>query len=216
MAILEFPNPRQSTPDGIVAIGGDLEPDSLKLAYRMGIFPWPLSGPRDDFTLAWFCPPERAILEFSQLHISRSLKKFIQKNIFQITLNQAFRAVIESCAESPRPGQDGTWITPEMIDAYCSFHNLGFAHSIEVWKDQILVGGLYGVEVDGIFSAESMFHRVPNASKIALIHLVELLRSKGFTWIDIQVMTPHLQKWGAHLISRDEFLNRLKTPLQFL
>ncbi len=206
MTILRFPDPRNSSPDGIIAFGGDLEPESLKLAYQMGIFPWPI----EDLPLAWFCPPERAVLDFKDLHIPRSLAKALLKTSFKITLNRDFRQVIQNCAHQPRPGQNGTWITSEMIEAYSVFHELGFAHSIEVWKDERLVGGIYGVEVDGVFSAESMFHRISNASKIALIHLVQHLQSKGISWMDIQVMTPHLEKLGARLISRDEFLNRIK------
>ncbi len=208
--ILKFPDPRKSTPEGIVAIGGDLEPESLKLAYSMGIFPWPI----EDFPLAWFCPPERAILEFDQLHVPRSLKKVIQKHPFQLTFNQAFRQVIQECAHTPRAGQDGTWITPEMIEAYSVFNQLGYASSVEVWKEGILIGGIYGVEVESIFSAESMFHHVPNASKIALLYLIQHLQSKGLTWIDIQVMTPHMEKLGARIISRDAFLDRVRSNLK--
>ncbi len=206
MAILRFPDPRESTPEGIVALGGDLEPESLLLAYRSGLFPWPIDG----LPLAWFCPPERAILEFSQIHIPRSLKKAIRTGQFRLTLNRAFQQVILACADAPRPGQEGTWITPEMVRAYSRFHELGHAHSVEVWQDQTLMGGIYGVLVNGIFSAESMFHRAPNASKIALLHLVESLQAQGLTWMDIQVMTPHMEKLGAKVISRDDFLARLR------
>ncbi len=205
MAILRFPDPRESTPEGIVALGGDLEPESLLLAYRSGLFPWPIDG----LPLAWFCPPERAILEFGQIHIPRSLKKAIRTTLFRLTLNRAFQQVILACADAPRPGQEGTWITPEMLRAYSRFHELGYAHSVEVWQDQTLMGGIYGVLVNGVFSAESMFHRAPNASKIALLHLVKFLQAQGLTWMDIQVMTPHMEKLGAKVISRDDFLARL-------
>ena len=207
MAIVRFPDPRQASEEGIVAVGGDLEPESLKLAYGQGIFPWPMEG----FPLAWFCPADRAILEFERLHVPRSLKKVLRQSQFTFTVNRAFRQVIEACAESPRPGQDGTWITTDMIEAYSVFHELGYAHSVEVWDGELLVGGIYGVEVDGVFSAESMFHRVSHASKIALLHLIQYLQAKGLTWMDIQVMTPHMEKLGAFTISRDEFLERFRT-----
>lgn len=205
MAILKFPNPRISTPEGIVAIGGDLDPESLILAYSQGIFPWPIEG----LPLTWFCPPQRAILEFKHLHISQSLKRSRKKSPFLFTIDQSFKKVIEECAKTPRPNQEGTWITPQIIDSYCTLHKLGHAHSIEVWNETQLVGGLYGVASSGAFAAESMFHHEANASKLAILFLLEHLYTRQLDWIDIQVMTPHMQALGAQLISRDEFLTKL-------
>lgn len=202
-----FPDPRKCrNPEGILATGGELTPEILLEAYGSGIFPWPV----DDCPLLWFCPPQRGILRFEKLHIPKSLAKAKKKLPFRYTLNQAFPAVIQACAEIPRPDQEGTWITTEMLEAYVTFHRLGHAHSVEVWQDNDLVGGIYGVWVGGVFSAESMFHRRPYASKLAFLFLVEHLKSKGLEWIDIQVMTPHMEALGAELISRDSFLKMLK------
>lgn len=209
MVIKRFPNPRNSTPEGIVAIGGDLEPESLILAYRQGIFPWPIEG----LPLTWFCPPTRAILEWDRLHIPRSLAKVKRKNRFHFTWDQAFPQVIEACSQIPRPHQSGTWITDEIKEAYCTFHQLGYAHSLEVWKDQELVGGLYGVDAGGVFAGESMFYLEPNASKLAILFLMEYLYSRGSTWLDIQTLTPHMEGLGAREIDRDEFLIRLQESL---
>lgn len=206
MPVGEFPDPRSANPEGIVAVGGDLHPQSLLLAYRQGIFPWPVPG----LPLLWFCPPERGILELSELHIPRSLGRARRQTTFRYTIDGAFPAVIRACAGAPRPAQDGTWITPQMIAAYVRLHRLHIAHSVEVWDEQRLVGGLYGVDVDGAFAAESMFHHVPNASKLALLHLVDHLRAAGLDWIDIQVLTPHLARLGATAISRDAFLEKLR------
>ena len=193
--------------DDIVAVGGSLEPRVLVEAYRRGVFPWPIDGLD---VLPWFCPKERAILDFSKIHLSRSLKREIRKTPLRCTVDQEFDAVIERCAEVPRPGQDGTWITPELMDAYKEMHRLGFAHSVEVWDEEgALVGGIYGVCVEGYFSAESMYHLTPNASKIALLFLVEHMQEAGCDWIDIQVMTPHMKALGAIVISRKSFLERL-------
>jgi len=206
MPVAAFPDPRTSTPDGIVAVGGDLHPDSLRLAYRQGIFPWPVAG----LPLLWFCPPERGVLEFAQLHIPRSLRHARRQSPLQFTTDRAFPAVIRACASTPRPGQDGTWITPAIVAAYTRLHGMGVVHSIEAWRGERLVGGLYGVDVDGAFAAESMFFYEPNASKLALLHLVEHLRGRGLDWIDIQVLTPHMARLGAHTIRRDAFLARLQ------
>jgi leucyl/phenylalanyl-tRNA--protein transferase len=203
--ILEFPDPRDTTEDGIVAIGGDLEPESLLLAYRQGIFPWPMEG----LPLAWFCPLERAVLEWEHLNITRSLARFERKKHFQITFDQAFEQVIGYCAEVKRPGQKGTWITPKMARAYKKLHQLGWAHSVEVWRDKRLVGGLYGVNAGGVFAGESMFHLEPNASKSAILALMKHLHARGSNWMDIQVMTPHMELLGARLLERDHYLKKL-------
>ncbi|HYD47528.1 MAG TPA: leucyl/phenylalanyl-tRNA--protein transferase [Terriglobales bacterium] len=205
MPVAQFPDPRSADEDGIVAIGGDLHPQSLLLAYRQGIFPWPVEG----LPMLWFCPAERAVLDFAELHVPRSLARARRQAQLELSFDRAFAAVIRQCARTPRPGQEGTWITPEILRAYTRFHQLGHAHSVEAWSGSELVAGLYGVDVDGAFCAESMFYRRPNASKLALLHLVEHLARAGLDWIDVQVMTPHMQRLGARAISRDEFLERL-------
>jgi leucyl/phenylalanyl-tRNA--protein transferase len=205
MPVRQFPDPRNTTEDGIVALGGDLEPETLMLAYLQGIFPWPISG----LPLTWFCPPERGILEWDRLHIPKSLARAKKKNQFHFTVDQEFEKVIRFCAKLPRPGQDGTWITKGIIEAYCELHRIGYAHSIEVWEKDELVGGIYGVESDGAFAGESMFHLKPNASKLGILFLMEYLHSKGQEWLDIQVITPHMEALGARLIPRDNFLKKL-------
>ena len=193
------------TQDDIVAVGGDLEPTTLLAAYRRGIFPWPV----DDLPLLWFCPRERAVLRFADLHVSRSLARTRRRTGLRLTVDTAFDAVMEACATTPRPGQDGTWIMPEILAAYGRLHRLGIAHSVEAWHDGVLVGGIYGVEVDGAFAAESMFHRERDASKLALVHLVDQLRASGLDWMDVQVMNPHLARLGARPLTRDTFLAEL-------
>ncbi len=192
--------------DDIVALGGNLEPGTLREAYRNGVFPWPA----EDLPLLWFCPRERAILEYARLHVGRSLARARRQSGLRFTLDAAFDQVIENCAAEPRPGQDGTWITDEMIEAYVRLHGLGIAHSVEAWRDGRLVGGLYGVDTDGAFSAESMYYHEPWASKLALLHLLDHLAARGLEWIDIQVMTPHMERLGARNIPRREFLALLR------
>lgn len=206
MPVAEFPDPRRANRDGIVAVGGDLHPQSLLLAYRQGIFPWPVEG----FPLLWFCPAERGVLEFCDLHLPRSLLRARRQTALRFSIDAAFPDVIRACAAASRPGQDGTWIMPEIIAAYIRLHRRGIAHSAEAWHSDRLVGGVYGVEVDGAFAAESMFYREPNASKLALLHLIDHLRAQGLEWLDIQVLTPHLARLGAKTISRDEFLEKLR------
>jgi len=191
--------------DDIVGVGGRLDPETLVRAYRRGIFPWPVEG----LPLLWFCPRERAILEFSRLHVGRSLARARRQSGLRFTVDAAFGAVIRACAATPRPGQDGTWITEEIESAYTRLHALGIAHSVEAWRGRDLVAGVYGVVVDGAFAAESMFHREANASKLALLHLVDHLAAAGLDWIDIQVMTPHLARLGAHVVPRKQFISRL-------
>lgn len=205
MPILAFPDPRDADDEGIVAVGGDLHPQSLLLAYRQGIFPWPVPG----LPLLWFCPAQRGVLEFGELHLARSVARARRQTTLRFTIDQAFAEVINACAQSPRPGQEGTWITPQVIAAYVRFHRLGHAHSVEAWRQDRLVGGMYGVEVDGAFAAESMFHHEPNASKLALLHCIDHLRARGLDWLDIQVMTPHLERLGAKPVSREQFLEKL-------
>ncbi len=205
MPVRRFPDPRSATRDGLVAVGGDLHPDTLRLAYRQGIFPWPAPG----LPLLWFSPPERGVLDFADLHVPRSLERARRRSPLRLTVDGDFPGVIRGCADTRRPGQDGTWITGDMVDAYEAMHRLGMAHSVEAWDGARLVGGIYGVEVDGAFAAESMFYRAPNASKLALLHLVAHLRARGLDWLDIQVLTPHMARLGARAMARDRFLARL-------
>src|SRR5262245_11197516 len=165
MAIIQFPDPRTASPEGIVAIGGDLHPDSVLAAYRQGIFHWPV----EKLPLLWFCPAERGVLDLMALHVPRSLRRARRHTELRFTIDRAFRDVIRGCADTPRPGQQGTWITPAVVQAYVRLHELGIAHSVEAWTDHTIVGGVYGVDIDGAFAAESMFYRVPNASKLALL-----------------------------------------------
>jgi leucyl/phenylalanyl-tRNA--protein transferase len=206
MALIQFPDPRTASPEGIVAIGGDLQPESLHAAYRQGIFPWPV----EKLPLLWFCPAERAVLDLDAIHLPRSLRRARAQCTLRFTIDADFPAVIRACAGTPRPGQHGTWITPEVIAAYCRLHELGTAHSVEAWRGSALVAGVYGVDVDGAFAAESMFYHEANASKLALLHLVAHLQQCGLTWIDVQTLTPHMARLGAHLIPREAFLDRLQ------
>jgi len=202
-----FPPPSSATDEGIVALGGDLSVETLLSAYSQGIFPWP----HEEYPLLWFCPWERGILEFKDLHISRSLKKFISKQTnWSWTWNQSFTKVINACATTPRPGQAGTWINQEMVAAYERFHIAGYAKSLEVWENDQLIAGIYGVLVKNIFSAESMFFHKPNASKWALWQLVKYLQSIGLEWMDVQMVTPITESFGAKLISQETFLQKLK------
>ncbi len=205
MSLIRFPDPRHASPEGIVALGGNLHVNTLLAAYRQGIFPWPIEG----LPLTWFCPEERAVLDFAQLHVPRSLVKERRRTSLQFTIDADFHAVITGCAGVKRAREDGTWITPRIIRAYCELHARGHAHSVEAWEGNMLVGGMYGVDVDGAFAGESMFHLRPNASKLALLYLIEHLRARGLDWMDIQVITPHMKALGAIIIARDEFLERL-------
>lgn len=206
MPVIAFPDPRRTGPDGVVALGGDLEPETLRAAYAQGIFPWPMAG----YPLLWFCPPRRAILHFSDLHIPHRLARLRRRSSLTFTIDQDFDTVIEHCRLSPRPGQDGTWITAPLMRAYRRFHRTGDAHSIEAWDEEgNLVGGLYGVDSSGAFAGESMFYLRPNASKLALLFLIDHLRERGATWLDIQMLTPHMAALGAKEIPRDDFLHCL-------
>lgn len=208
MPIIQFPDPRDTGPEGVVAAGGDLHPDSLRLAYRQGIFPWPHEG----LPLLWFCPPQRAILDFSRLHVGRRLARIRRASRLTFTIDAAFEKVITACRHARRPGQAGTWITPAMERAYVRLHQSGGdAHSVEAWDETgALVGGVYGVDAGGAFGGESMFHTQPNASKLALLFLVDHLSSRGADFLDIQMLTPHLEALGAVEVPRDEFLEKLR------
>ena len=200
-----FPDPREATPDGIVAVGGRPEPALLAEAYERGIFPWPVEG----YPLLWFSPPERGLLFFDELHVPRSLARERRRTRLTFTIDRAFERVISACASVERAHERGTWITPWMIRGYCEFHRRGRAHSVEAWEGEELVGGVYGVDAGGAFAGESMFRLRPNASKLALLFLVEHLRARGLDWLDIQVLTPHMEAIGARLVPREEFLSLL-------
>jgi leucyl/phenylalanyl-tRNA--protein transferase len=188
-----------------VAVGGNLHPENVMEAYRRGIFPWPIEG----LPLVWFSPRERAVLEFSGLHIPRSLARARRRTGLRFTIDENFSAVIRACATTPHAGESGTWITGDIIRSYIELHARGHAHSVEAWEGEALVGGIYGVEADGAFAGESMFYLRPNASKLALLFLIEHLVSRGLDWMDIQMMTPHMQRLGAKVITRDHFLEKL-------
>ena len=206
-----FPPADRATEHGIVGVGGNLSPGMLLSAYSQGVFPWYSEGE----PLLWWNPDPRFVLFSDRLHISKSLRKLLNRNVFQFSYDSQFREVVENCSTVPRPGQDGTWITPEMIDAYVELHRLGFAHSLEVWKGGTLVGGLYGVSVGRAFCGESMFSLESGASKCALVHLVGTLEPLGFNLIDCQVKTDHLTAMGAEEIPRDDFLGLLDDALRF-
>jgi leucyl/phenylalanyl-tRNA--protein transferase len=219
MSKINFPDPRRHefsewvlfgdyyyNARDIIGFGGDLTIENLRDAYRRGIFPWHVDG----LPLPWYCPEMRAILEFDRLHLPKSLRKEWAKTGLSFTIDNNFEAVIKNCARAKRNDGYGTWITPEFIRAYCDFHAAGDAHSVEVWDENILVGGLYGVDAGGVFCGESMFHLRSNASKFALLHLIEHLKSRGATWLDIQVMTPHFEVLGAEEMEREDFLDKLE------
>lgn len=203
---LLFPNPALAEEDGLLAVGGDLSAERLLLAYRNGIFPWY----SEDEPILWFSPHERFVLYPEELVISKSMRKVLKSGQFKITFNQCFPEIIAACAKAPRAGQDDTWITADMQQAYIALHKNGYAHSVEVWEQHELAGGLYGVAVGKAFCGESMFSRVSNASKAALIHLCN---SGGYQLIDCQVYTPHLQSMGAGMISREEYMATIKENL---
>ena len=193
-----FPAPELADADGLLAIGGDLSTKRLLLAYRNGIFPWFSEGD----PILWYAPQERFVLFPEKLKVSSSMLKILRSGSFRITYDQAFTRVIDACANSIRKDQKGTWITDTMMSAYIQLHNLGYAHSVEVWENDLLVGGLYGVQINHVFCGESMFSNVSNASKAALISLCQ---HKNFKLIDCQVYTSHLESMGADFISLEEY-----------
>lgn len=200
-----FPDAEEADQDGLLAVGGDLSPERLIAAYASGIFPW--YGP--DSPILWWSPDPRLVLEPGALHVPASLRRVLNSGRFRLTLDRDFGAVIRACARVARPGQDGTWIVPEMIAAYERLHRLGLAHSAECWEGGELVGGLYGVSLGSVFFGESMFHARPDASKALFASFVGWLAENGCTLIDCQQTTPHLLRFGAREISRREFLKRL-------
>jgi len=207
MPTFNFPNPSLADPDGLLAVGGNLEPETLLSAYQQGIFPWF----DEDTPILWWSPDPRAILEFDNLYISKRLARTIRTNKFQVTFNQDFDAVVKGCTYRP---EEGTWITPEVANAYGEFHRRGHAHSVEVWQQGVLVGGLYGVAIGGLFAGESMFSTVSDASKIALAALVSRLKEKGYQLFDLQIINEHTSTMGATEIPRDDYLARVKTAIK--
>ncbi|WP_259071595.1 leucyl/phenylalanyl-tRNA--protein transferase [Mucilaginibacter sp. X4EP1] len=199
---LLFPDPDLADPDGLLAVGGDLSTKRLILAYQNGIFPWY----SDETPILWYAPHERCVIFPTEIKISKSTKQVLRSNKFTITVNGCFEKIIAACSSVDRKDQDGTWITDEMRTAYIQLHQLGHAHSIEVWFEGNLAGGLYGVQTGNVFCGESMFSLMSNASKIALIHLC----SMGFDMIDCQMHTPHLESMGAKMISRQEYMQVLQ------
>lgn len=209
-ARIGFPAPEQAEPDGLLAIGGDLEPRRLLTAYAQGIFPWYSEG----LPILWHCPDPRTVLLPADLHVPRSLHRTLRRGTYRITLDSAFERVIRACAETPRPEQDSTWITADMISAYVRLHELGFAHSAEAWLDGELVGGVYGVSLGACFFGESMFAVRPDASKAAFVRLVRQLEVWSFELVDCQVYTEHLERFGAVDWPRSHFLTRLAASLE--
>ena len=217
---MAFPDPRKHEfqewlPHGeylyygpdIISLGDELTVNNLRDAYQKGIFPWHMDG----MPLPRFCPRKRAILEFADLHIPKSLERARRRSQFSFTIDKDFRSVIAACSKAFRPGQDGTWITPRFIETYTALHEGGMAHSVEAWDtEDKLCGGVYGVDAGGVFCGESMFFKKPNASKLALLYLFDHLRSRGSTWFDTQVITPHMKVLGAKEIDRWEFFDKLR------
>jgi leucyl/phenylalanyl-tRNA---protein transferase len=194
----------EKEPDGLLAVGGDLTPQRLIQAYQLGIFPWFSEGE----PILWWSPDPRTVLYPEKIKISRSLRKTLRKKLYNVTFDQSFEEVIHECA-APRDDSPGTWLVPEMIDAYCIQHKLGLAHSVEVWQDSKLVGGLYGMAIGRVFFGESMFSRASDSSKVALVYLSNQLKAWGFKMIDCQVYTRHLASLGAEEIPRQRFCNDL-------
>ena len=202
---LFFPDVTEADRDGILAVGGDLSPERLLLAYQSGIFPWFDS----DEPILWWAPPRRMVLFPDELVVSKSMRSILRKELFTITFNKDFRAVISNCSTIKRNGQRGTWISDEMIEAYVKLHEMGQAKSVEVWQNNELVGGLYGIDLGHVFCGESMFSKVSNASKVAFITLVENLKIRKYKLIDCQVHNDHLESLGAREIEREEFMQIL-------
>lgn len=211
MAITQFPSVESADDHGLIAIGGDLETDSLLLAYSQGIFPWPISK---EYPLAWFSPDPRGILIFDKLHLNKSLRKFLKKNPYEVRFNTNFEAVIMNCARVKRNDQSSTWITQDIINSYIKLHKLGFSYSIETYLDDRLVGGVYGVCINRFYSGESMFHLEDNASKVALVSLMYMLKQRDIGWIDTQMVTPVVESLGGIEIPRKIFLQMLEVSLK--
>lgn len=206
MPIASFPPLHHADEQGLLALGGDLHPDSLLLAYRQGIFPWPIS---EDYPLAWFSPDPRGILESKDLKVSKRLERYFKKLDLTITYNKAFEQVMRACASEPRKGQESTWISEDIIEGYEKLFQLGYAYSIEAWQNDELVAGVYGTCIDGLVSGESMFTRVDHASKYCLVVLMNQLSLSGITWLDTQMVSPVVKIMGGKEIPRDDFLAKI-------
>ena len=205
-----FPNPDDASIQGIVAYGGDLNPNRIIKAYMNGIFPWYKQGD----PILWWCPNPRLILDLNEFKTSKSLQKTINKNRYEIKFDSSFEKVMHECSKIPREGQEGTWILPEIIEAYIKLHEMGFAHSFEAYLDGELVGGGYGIALGDIFCGESMFSKSSDASKVAFYYLVQRLKEQNFTLVDCQIPTDHLKSFGAKEISRESFLELVKKSLE--
>ena len=207
---LVFPPVSLATRDGLLAVGGDLSLERLLLAYASGIFPWPSDG----MPLLWFAPPQRAVVRPRELHVGRSLRKVVSRGPFEVRMDTVFSLVIAACAKIPRRHESGTWILPEMQQAYAALHEAGFAHSVETFLGGELVGGLYGVSLGGLFFGESMFAKVDDASKVAMARLAQQLAAWDFDLIDGQVMNHHLERLGFALIPRSEYMTTLQQSME--
>lgn len=199
-------SPEMADTDGLVGVGGDLRPETLLAAYRAGVFPW--YG--EDDPILWFSPDPRGIIPLDAVHVPRRLQRTIDRGKWTVSINRRFREVMAACGENR---VEGTWVTPDMLDAYCELNRLGYAHSVEIWNGESLVGGVYGFALGGFFAAESMFHRETDASKVALITLCDRLRDRGFALLDIQIVSSHTARFGAISIPRREYLNRLRESM---
>ncbi len=202
-----FPPVEDASLEGIVAVGGDLSVERLNLAYKSGIFPWF----NEDEPILWWSPPERMVVVPSIYKVSKSIRNLLNQNKFKVTFNQNFRDVILGCKQIDRPGQDGTWLSDDFVESYTKLHVMGIAKSVEVWQNDELVGGLYGVDLGNIFCGESMFSKVPNASKIAFVTLINYLKENNYKLLDCQVHNDHLEKLGAFEVSRDVFMRVLNS-----
>ena len=204
---LYFPPVDEASMEGVLAIGGDLSIERLLLAYRSGIFPWF----NEDEPILWWSPPERMVVVPSIYKVSKSIRNLLNQNKFQVTFNQQFREVIANCKQVGRKDQDGTWISEDIIESYTKLHDMGIAKSVEVWQNHELVGGLYGVDLGHIFCGESMFSKVPNASKVGFVTLVNYLKENNYKLLDCQVHNDHLEKLGAFEVSRETFMKVVKS-----
>ena len=203
--VFYFPSVNDATSEGILAVGGDLSSERLLLAYKSGIYPWFNPGE----PIIWWAPSSRMVLFFEDLIISKSMRNILNRTVFKVTFNQDFKAVISNCRSIKREGQNGTWISDEMIEAYCKLHKLGVAKSVEVWQNEELVGGLYGIDLGNVFCGESMFSKVSNASKVAFISLANQLKNDNYKVLDCQVYNEHLESLGCNEIDREDFMKIL-------
>jgi leucyl/phenylalanyl-tRNA--protein transferase len=208
---MPFPPIELADTDGLLALGGSCDPEMLLIAYRRGIFPWPLN----ESTIAWFAPPVRGVIFLDSVKISKSLRKELKLKRYSTAINRDFGRVITSCADLENRGdQNGTWIIPQIISGYTQLHKLGYAHSFETYFDGRLVGGLYGVQIGSYFSGESSFYRMPNASKVAMVTLLDYLQSSGITWLDCQTITPFSSSFGAVEVTRDDYMQLLARDIR--